>query len=143
MQKPGEGETLTVTFEVEVEAMNGTEQKRGGPSQSRRSSVGRPPENFFFIIIMDEQTQEQKQSESVARFRRTPSRTAPAHFFLAPSDISCSAVSLPGSFNIARDVDRALLVASTPLPDPDDDLSTQKYISDRRVIGVRRSSPRL
>jgi hypothetical protein len=77
---------------------------------------------------MDEQTQK-RETESPSRFRRESPLDSGFHA-LIPSPHRL------GSFGIDLEMTRPLAEAETPLPNIDDDLSMQKYISDRRVIGV-------
>ena len=76
---------------------------------------------------MDDQAQ-QIQSDSIARFRRKR---------IYSESLFCSLSHSGPCLEIFGVVaDKLTDAASTPLPNLDDDLSVQKFISDRRVIGV-------
>ena len=73
-----------------------------------------------------------EEMEYLPGFRRESSHT----YIFSPSHVFSRRLE---SFNINADMPRstgAQTVPQTPMPNIDDDLSMQKYISDRRVIGV-------
>ena len=88
------------------------------PSCLRTGTAHRRGFYVHTIVTMSE-------SQSPSDFRRESSRTT-----------SLFTLSRPlGSFNIDA-MARTPSEAQTPMPNIDDDLSMQRYISDRRVIGV-------
>lgn len=116
MQKPGEGEMLMVTLE---EAMV-DELSPAGPE---------PPiaavftfTSIHFIV-----------SDWDPPLARESSRT---HLFSPSHRLSRRLESFNIDADMARPSSEAQTVPQTPMPNIDDDLSMQKYISDRRVIGV-------
>ena len=88
---------------------------------------------YVHIIVMMSEESQNSQSASMSDFRRESSRTI-SLFTSHPFSRRLE------SFNIDADMSRRdsrpRTVPQTPMPNIDDDLSMQKYIQDRRVIGV-------
>jgi hypothetical protein len=112
MQKPGEGEMLTVTFEAMMTSFDSSSPDRP------------PPRVLSWANNRKRESQNPRLPSGVSH--RVKHLFSPSHALSPPLE----------SFNIDADMARTYAEAQTPLPNIDDDLSMQKYISDRRVIGV-------